>query len=276
MNIEDLGLEFVRAHPREAVSALEILDLDELGKFLERIPAQDAAHILKQLMPQTAASCLSNMETMAAAHAVGLLATDVAAMLLRRVETQTRHAILVALPAAAGAMLRAAMRYSDAVVGSIMDADTPVVPKDARVSDVRKLLRRLGERMQHTLFVVDDNKHLVGVADIRQLLGARDSERMEELCRRPFRTLSARASLVDLRDHAAWGPFDSLPVVDQKGMLLGSVAKETLDRALSHGQAPEGGETDLAGLALDFAEIFWSVCADMFSRTGTDPQRRKV
>lgn len=276
MNIEELGLEFVRSHPREAISSLESLDVEKLSGYLARAPARDAAHILKQLTPQTAASCLSIMEARAAARAVGLLTTDVAGMLLRRLGAQTRHSILAALPGGAGTMLRAAMRYSDSVVGSIMDADTAVVARDARVGEVRKLLRRLGERMQHTLFVVDDNKYLVGVIDIRQLLGARDSERVEDLSRRPFRILSAWTGLADLRDQGEWGPLNSLPVVDQKGMLQGSVTRETLDRALRRGQAVEPGETDLAGLALDFAELFWSVGADLFSRTGTDTLRGKV
>lgn len=266
MSIEDLGLEFVRSHPRDAVHALESLDPEQLSEFLARIPAPDAAYVLRQLTPQTAAHCLATMDIKAATRSVELLATDFAAMLLRRVETHARHSILAALPVGSSAMLRAALRYSDAVVGSIMDPDTPVIAADARVADVRKQVRRLGERMLHTLFVVDENKHLLGVADIRQLISARDSDRMDELCKRPPHTLSARATLADLRDHPTWGSYDCLPVVDQKGLLLGSVTKEMLERALRGGQAGEPGETDLAGLALDFAEIFWSVCADIFSR----------
>ena len=273
MSIENLGLEFVRSHPRDAVQTLESLDPEHLSEFLARIPAADAAHVLRQLTPQTAAHCLATMDVKAATRAVELLATDFAAMLLRRVEMHARQSILAALPVGSSAMLRSALRYSDVVVGSIMDPDTPVIAADARVGDVRKLLRRQGDRMPHTLFVVDEHKHLTGVADIRQLISARDSDRMDELCRRPPHTLSAWTSLADLRDHATWETHDCLPVIDQKGLFLGSVAKEMLERALRGGQAAEPGETDLAGLALDFAEIFWAVCADILS--GADSVKRR-
>lgn len=275
MSVENLSLEFVRRHSRDAAHILEALDPGLLGDFLTRIAARDAAHILRQLTPQTATRCLALMDTRAAAQAVNLLPADFAAMLMRRVEGSARHLILASLPSGTSAMFRAALRYSDAVVGSIMDPDVPAIPEDVRVGEVKKMIRKLGERAMNTLFIVDENKRLTGIADVRRLLSARDSDLMRDLLSHPPYTLSARASLGDLQNHPAWRRHDCIPVVDNKGLLLGALTGDTMERVLAGDGAGHTGETDLAGLALDFAEIFWSVCADMLPRESAKKDSRK-
>lgn len=263
--VDGLTLEFIRNHPADATALLNRQSVDDVAALLEALPAAEAANLLKRLLPQKGSRCLALMQGSTAARAISMLPADYAAMLLRRLDMSRRHLLINALPTGLAAALRITLRFPDAVVGSIMDANVPVVQEDMSVADALDVLRSDREHVSNTLIVVDGNNHLSGLARVRQLLAADPSLRMVDL-KAPARfQFPARLGLAGLLEHGAWHVLDAVPVVDHRDMVLGALRREALALALTGGRADHPANSGVGELVFDFADVFWSACAGLFA-----------
>lgn len=273
--VDALSLEFARTHTREAAAALSGLEVAAVAEFLDGIPPRDAAALMALFVPQVAAACLQRMSVLAASLALESLPVDFSAMLLRRVDIGMRFAILDAMPAGIAAAIRSALRFSEAVVGAIMDARMPAVSQDQTVAEALEVLRQSGAGIGNAVFVVDEHKRFTGIVEGRQLLTADASTPLRRLQSRDVEVFSARLELAHLLEHPVWHRLDAVPVVDQKGLLLGGLRRGSLALALAAGRAEELRDNTLTALLFDCADVFWSACADLFAPIPADMKERR-
>jgi magnesium transporter len=275
MAVDPLALAFLREHPGDAARVLEPLPAPDVAAFLAGTAPAVAAPVINLLASQAAARCLENLPSAHTAAILEKLHADVAVMLLRRLAPDLRRLILGAMPARRAAALHMALRYPDAVVGSVMDAAVFAVREDLPVREVISAARIHGGTLQDHLFVVNDRKELVGVVDVMQVLVSDRSLRIEELATPPLHSFAARASLAGVRDDPAWDSYNLVPVVDHNRLLLGVVSRDTVNRALAARGAPAAGDAgELLDLLLAFAETVWTVCTDYLLQP--DSGRRHV
>ncbi len=270
-----LDLAFVRAHTRDAAHLLGLLECVEVAAYLETLPPADAAIVLVRLVPQVAAECLQFMTVPAGARTLEHVPPDLCALLLRRVDVGRRLRLVESLPAGLAASVRSALRYSEAVVGSVMDANVPTLNQDFTVSQALDLLRRM-PASGGSLFVVDDDQRFTGTVEATRLIAAPGTVPLARLQDRDVEVFSARLEIADLLQHPVWHRCDMAPVVDQKGILLGGLRRGALATALAAGRAEDLRDNSITALLFDCADVFWSACADLFApaRTGRGDRRR--
>jgi len=272
MSIDPLSLSLIRNHPRDAARTLEQIPVEELAPFMSRLPPADAAAVLRLLTPQNAAQCIALLAPQTSARIMDRMSTDIAALLLRRLDQDSRHAVLSATGAAKSAALRLALRYSEAVIGSLLDPDVLAVTANAPVAEVLALLLQRGDRIEDNLYVINDRQRLVGVVEIKKLLIADPGRRMQELSAPADIVFSARASLLAVRSDPVWARITSAPVVDHNGLLLGGISRESIELAVSaDGRAREA--EDALGAMFSFAESLWGAFFDLFTRDDSNPRK---
>jgi magnesium transporter len=274
MNADTLCLQLVRTHPRDAARTLEQLDMGEVARFLGRIPPAEAARLVRLLVPQAGARCLAMMTVQEAGAVLDHLQTDIAAVLLRRMNRDHRRELLGAVGARKSAALRIALRYSDAVVGSVLDPDVFAVTANMRVAAVVELLQEQPDRQDDFLFVIDDRQHLVGVVEIKNLLRAEADTRIQELSVPPLHVFSARESMAAVRNHRVWSRLNLVPVVDYTGLLLGGIWREAVGLAQPDGERA-GEPEDMIGTLFSFAGALWGGFAELFVGDGPADRRRE-
>ena len=98
------------------------------------------------------------------------------------------------------------------------------------------------------------------MVDARQCLLRDPALPIDRIDREEPMALRARTSLREASRHPGWERFSVLPATDHRGVFLGVVRRASLRRALADGTAPEP-EAELAGLALDLADLYWQAAA---------------
>lgn len=276
MNVDELSLHFVLEHPGDAARALEDLPIEEIAGFLGRLPEVSAGNLLALLPPQLAAACLAAQQPAVATAILAPLKTDLAAMLLRRIEPVARYQFLSNLPAARAAALRLALRYPEAVVGSVLDPDVLAFPRDTLVQTVIDAVRVRADALPDHIYVVDQGGGLAGVVDVKTLLVADADGRVGGLADPPRHVFSARASLLSVYGDAAWQDLRSVPVIDRSGLLLGSVSHDSVSKYYAAtGETPQPAVSDLADLMYALAETVWDACAEIFVRSENHNQKTR-
>jgi magnesium transporter len=252
MELEGKLLEaLVAEYSSDAASWLEGMPPDDVAAVLEHLSVEACSVVLQEMSPLAGARALSGMSVAHAGQALREARTDTALRLLRAASAEARAALLACFEPERRARLLRQLNYPEGTAGALMDPRVMSVRESCSAADALDRIRLAPDEVIYYLYVVDDEQHLVGVLNLRELLQARPGQQLGSVCQRGVHTLSARSPWDAVLAHGGWRSVHALPVVDERGIFLGAIRYEVLkqiEHDLSAGQV--GVTTSGAGSAL--------------------------
>ncbi|MCI0401636.1 MAG: CBS domain-containing protein [Gammaproteobacteria bacterium] len=262
-----LALEFIALHPQDAARTLIRLDSEELTDFIDALPGNLAAEVLKYMPLPSAAQCLEFISTAQAAAICTHLSISTTGLLIRRVNKGSRKRITQALPQHIGASLRVILGYSEGVIGSVIDPLTLTLPEHVTVDEAISLLKKAPDNVSHFLYVLDELHHVTGMVDVRDLLLTDGKASIQTIMRHDVVPLHAQESILAVANHSTWSIFDILPVIDRKGVYLGTLHKRTVQSSLEDLDQEPLYDPIPGGPMLELAELLWTSLASLLVTT---------
>jgi magnesium transporter len=234
---------------------------EELGSFLDNLPAHDvalalsrlsdeqqtqvvtalapeqAADLVEQLPDVQAVELIERLEPVAAAAILDELPSNEQADLIGDLGDRDAAAILEEMDPAEAADARRLSRYDDDVAGGLMVTELLQYPEQFTVGDVVEDMRaRADEYRDYDVqygYVCDANNRLTGVLRLRDLLLAKRATPISDLMIRDPYSVRDDATLDELIDFFDGHHFIGVPVVDRAGRLRGVVQRAAVDAARS-------------------------------------------
>jgi magnesium transporter len=222
-----LRREYVRLYPREAARLLEDRPVEEIADVLASEPAPRAAAVFGSLSPETAARTLESLGDDAFRGLVATSDPDRLAPLLARFPPEERGRRLRLLPPALAGELRQILSYPPDSAGALMDPRATTFLPATRVDAALARLRARRERELGRVFLVDDDRRLVGSLALEDLAVAPPDRRLDELARGDPAAVAATATVEEVMERLQ-GVGQDLPVVDFEGRLVGVVRQGRL------------------------------------------------
>jgi magnesium transporter len=250
-----LARAFAAGYPMEAAAALEPRSAEEVAQVFHAIPPETAASVLFRMAPGPAANTVERLDVEYAASVFSKLTIDAALPLLRRVTAQRRDAIIEALPAEQADAVKAVIGFPTGSAGALMDPRAIALPADLTVEEALKVVRREAEHAHYNLYVVDRDRALLGVLNLRELMLAGPRDRLEAITRPALHRLLPNADRYAIVAHPGWRDVHSLPVVDRDGRFLGALRYRTLRRLEDELQDAGPGPDQITARAL--GDFFW-------------------
>ncbi|NOT55818.1 MAG: magnesium transporter, partial [Deltaproteobacteria bacterium] len=219
-------------HPADVAELLDAVEEPELKQKIFGFLSPDiASEVLSLVSPLTQSELTEELSNAALGDLVERLDSDDAADLLAALPEEQARAVLEQVPEELSAEMAQLLRYPPDTAGGIMQTEHVEVPSGARADEAIEIIRRHIDEVPdiHNVFVVDDQRHLIGVLPLRKLILARPDDRVEQIMDR--RVISARVDLDQEQVAQLFQRYDlvSLPVVDPQGVLLGRI---TIDDAV--------------------------------------------
>ena len=123
------------------------------------------------------------------------------------------------------------LKYPEDSTGSIMTTEFVDLRANFTVEDAVKHIRRTGPDKEtiNVCYVVDDQRHLIGVLSIRTILLAEEDDVIRDIMERNFICVQTLDDQEDTAQALSKYDFLALPVVDTEGRLVGIV---TVDDAI--------------------------------------------
>ncbi|MCB1801265.1 MAG: CBS domain-containing protein [Gammaproteobacteria bacterium] len=248
---------FITQHPAAAARTLARLDGRDVEAIFAVMPRALAARVLEHMAPGTASRCLLQLPADTAAEILARSQVLAAVAALRVMKPQQVQTLVNLMPRATAARLRLRLRFSESVIGAFVDEDVMTLSPEHRVSDALRLFRRSGQHTGQTIPVLDQDRRLLGIADLCELLGASDRRLVQHLTHPARVVLNARAALQTVNNHPAWLSHDSLPVVNRYGIFQGVLRRARVMEEEQHllSEVAERNERLTTRMAL--ADIFW-------------------
>ena len=265
--------DFIEAYPADAARVLEDADPEVAGETLAALPAPVAAAVLRAMTPHAAAGSLARIAPGAAAALVKNLPIELAAALLLRLDAGERGALMKALPPTVSVPLRMVLRFPAGSVGSLIDPRVVTVRAETRVGEAAETARRAPSLLRKYLYVLDEAQRPTGMVDARQCLLREPALPIGRLEQEKPVALRARTRLREASRNPGWERFSVMPATDHRGVFLGVVRRASLRRAMADNAVPEP-EAELAGLAIDLADLYWQTVAGFLVGASKDEGKR--
>ena len=179
---------------------------------------------------------------------------------------------LRALPATISTSLRIVLQFPSDSLGSLLDPQVMTARADAEVGQTIALARRVQQSVRRYLYVLGDEQRLVGVVGARQCALSDAALPIARLMVPSPVALLVRTRLQEAALNPHWERFDMLPVVDRRGVFLGVVRRNNLQRAVQ-GEEASAGRVDVTDLALDLADLWWQTASAFLIDTSKQDEK---
>jgi magnesium transporter len=237
---ERAGVILERLRPYDRAEVVRRLETAEQVRLFAVLPTVLAADIFQELEREEQLQLLMAVGAEKAASILNEMSSDDAADLLAELEFEHRRELLSLLPLEEADELRSLLGYPEQSAGGIMTTELVDFPAHLTVQEAFEELRRVSQEAEtiYYVYVVDREKHLVGVVSVRDLILAEPGTRLEEIMIRDV--VFARvdddqeevARMIERYDLLA------VPVVDRRGVLVGIVTVDDVIDVIT-GEATE-------------------------------------
>lgn len=219
----------------ERVHDFTRLTAEARGHALERLPPEQAAEIIEALPTSLGAESLEEIEPELAADIVEELPSDEQADLLGELPTREAEAILSAVEPEVAEAVRDLLQYEADTAGGRMVTEYVSIPDSWDASEAVAHLQQNAERFAHFvvqyLYVVDNERRLLGVLPLRDLLLCPPGTSIRALMRVEPISLRAADGLEPIFEKFDQHNYVGVPVVDEAERLVGLLLRHDVDEA---------------------------------------------
>ncbi|SDQ89129.1 magnesium transporter [Virgibacillus salinus] len=228
--IEAFRDEFLDLHPYDqAVFFMEqpedirlriymYLSPEETANFMENIDLEDIEPFFMEMDPRFAAMVFADMST------------DDAVDILNELEKDAVVSFLTIMDNKAANEIKQLLHYEEKTAGSIMTTEFVAIYQTKTVKDTMQYLKAeapVAETIYY-LYVVDQDKRLVGVLSLRDLIIADDDTLISDLMSEKIVSVSVAKDQEEIAQMMRDYDFLALPVVDFQNHLLGIITVDDI------------------------------------------------
>lgn len=232
-------------HPEDLADIVGDLDADEAAELLSRLPADEAAPIFERLDDEEQNEIVEIMAPESVAEIASEMAADDRADLFSQLPEAQADAIFQKLEQVdpeAAEEVREIEKWPETSAGHLMTTDyvwvEPVVSVSAAISSVRIFTENHNENV-YGVYAVDGNDRLVGLATMRDLLLAPPVQPLSEILRTNIISVPPLEDQEEVARKMAKYDLNAMPVVDEKGAILGVITIDDIVDVLTNEQSED-------------------------------------
>jgi CBS domain-containing protein/sporulation protein YlmC with PRC-barrel domain len=210
----------------DLADALEVLSGDEQQAMFGALDPDKAAEVLVEAEPRAKRQLIAFLREEKARLVLTHLSVPQIADLFSELPHQKVTELMKSLTPPRAARVQAVLSNADVLASTLMGDRFLAFPKEARAGDVLRTLRtspREHRNMSYLYVIAGEEKLLLGVVDLRDLVIASEATSLGELMTSPVVTAEQDCLRGDLLALLAKYQFRMLPVVDRHDHLLGVV-----------------------------------------------------
>lgn len=248
----------------DAAEVLSGLNPDRQSLLVHEMEDDAAAEALVHMDPQLASTVLLDLDDAECASIIGHMDPDDAVDLLQLLPEQRRETILALLHPRVAAILGKLSLYHPETAGGVMTTSIVVVREGLTIGGAidRVKAQHLDDE-QTEVYVVDDQKRLLGTIGLRDLIVVADEEPLADHIDREVRTVEPELDREEVARLFSRYDYRTMPVVDQHRRILGMI---TVDDVLDIIQA-ESTEDALKQVGAGREGVGSTIATKMRSRT---------
>ncbi len=215
-------------HPADIADILEELSRDERKAVVESLDDETAAQAISEIPTRMQAVFLESIPLEKAADIVEEMPPDEAADVLHELPPETSAELLADMEKDEAKEVRGLLAFEENTAGALMTTEFIVVGESATAEGAITALRNFEGPLEsiHQIYLVNSERVLAGMVPLARILLASANTPLKELCTEPLISVHSLADEKAVIDLFHKYNLVALPVVDEKGHLLGVVTAD--------------------------------------------------
>jgi magnesium transporter len=242
LNVSHTKLADLR--PADIADILEQLDADEAGEMLRRLDAETAADALNEIEMPFQHEILSELDPERASDLLEMMPPDDAADILADLPQEEAERLLSLMPQNESRPIRELLRYGAETAGGIMTNEVLSLSQDHTGEQALVYLRQHSAHLEmiYYLYIVDDERHLVGVVSLRELVVAEPLTFLRDLMNPDVIRVATDTDQEEVARVIARYDLLGVPVVDSDNHLVGLITVDDVIDVIHEEQAEDFSE----------------------------------
>ncbi|MGN0572916.1 MAG: magnesium transporter [Acutalibacteraceae bacterium] len=217
-------------HENDLAGAMEEMSVPERKKFCRILDTDVLSDIFEYFDCDDAAEYLNEMDINKAAEVISKLETDTAANILREEEKGKRALLIDLLPKDIKDEIKLIASFDEDEIGSHMTTNFILINRSITIKEAMESL--IGQAAVNdnisTIFVEDNDGSFYGAVDLKDLIIARSSERLDDIIVTAFPYVYGHETIDDCIEKLKEYSEDSIPVLDNGNRILGVITARSV------------------------------------------------
>lgn len=220
-------------HPADAAEWLQDIDEDDAWRVFHALETEERAEVLEYADEGLRATLITRLTSSDLKEIVEELPSDEAVDVLAEADDRVAEDVLHSIPSELASDLRELIAYPADSAGGVMGTEFVAVPRNSRIGDIVKVIRKEGEDAEEEVgvFVIDAAGKPIGYVSDRDLLTHSIHTPVEEVMCDPF-TIEAKEDQEEAATLISKYTLQALAVVDVDGVLRGVIAADDAQEIL--------------------------------------------
>lgn len=213
-----------------ATHSLEMMDENDAIEVIKALPVPLIVRVIKHVQVSYAASLLTNIDVELSSTILSSLESQFATTIFMHLPEETRSHLLKYIPEKLKSQFREVLTYPEDSIGRLMSTDFLSFNKDVQIGKVIEKIRALSKKRYPSsyAYVIDEEEHLVGVINMRDLMLASPQESLESVMRKDVFSLHCFVDREEAANELSKRRYFAAPVVDSQNHILGIIKAEQL------------------------------------------------
>jgi magnesium transporter len=218
-------------HPADIAQILADIKNGNQKLFFRLMDTAKAAEVLEEFEPAVRLTLLSEMTEAETIRILENMSVDEMIDMLQEMPNTEVERVLSKLPVEYYDELQSLLKLAQDTAGGLMTTDFVYIFSYVDVSQAIEDVRKFGHDAEtiYYLYVVDDQKHLLGVLSLRELISAPRYKKIEEIMHKNVVSVDVGLDQEEVAKVISKYSLLAVPVVNEQKRLLGIV---TVDDAL--------------------------------------------
>jgi Mg/Co/Ni transporter MgtE len=212
-------------HPVDLADILEELDNEQRVMIFSELDTDQASDTLEEIDPNVQRELVSSLKRERVVQLINEMTPGQAADILSVLPASDAEEIILALDKENVKKIRAILDKQEETITDYATSEYIRFPPEMTAGQAidRYASVAKGKDVIMYLYILDEDEHLLGVIDIKELLQAEDTKKLGEIMVFDYISLGPESTLKDARCMFDRYDFRSLPVTDEEKKMLGVV-----------------------------------------------------
>ena len=212
-------------HPVDLADILEEMEPDQRVEVLEGLDPEQASDTLEEIDPNIQRDLVETMKVEKVAQLVDQMTTGQAADVLSSLSASEANGILQLLDPQDAIKIRSIMNLQEENILDYATQEYISFPPDYTVERAQDEYRTVakGKDVVMYIYILDEQKHLLGVIDLKELLLADDNALLKDIMEDHVHTLDPDSTLKEATEKFNRYEYRAIPISDNDYVMQGCV-----------------------------------------------------
>jgi magnesium transporter len=212
-------------HPSDIASIISGVHSKDRTEIFADLPEKTAAEALHELSPKIQAYLLTTIDTKKALKILEKMPVDEAADVLGDISDEKENELLRLMKKRKANEIKKLLKHHDETAGGLMTSEIITMPQGLTVEQTIDRLRETAPSAEtiYYLYVVDDDKKLVGILTLRRLIVSKPSTPIIDIMIKDLITVTPEDNQKHVADVISKYNLLAVPVIDKEGKIQGIV-----------------------------------------------------